>query len=508
MKPISVIAISFFFSAWGDRLWNFAVGLYLVKLTPDSLQLAAIYGLVLTASSILFSPVVGDRIDHSNRLKAVRILLVLQNVFVIFCALCILLYLYRITSDHRVLMVMQGLIILLGSMANLAGVGEKISITKDWVVVICRLDKDMLANANALLRRIDLSVAILAPVGVGLLMTVVSDLAGIIFICSWNVLTVFAEYFLLLHVYRNDPDLPQKANVDVREDVIVNNTGNDSLGENAVSMRSFKTPSTNLNFLHRFKAIVSGWKVYHRQQVFLAGFALAWLYLTVLGFNAITTSYAYSQGLKEVYVSICFGLGSLLGIAGTYLFPLIRNRIGLPKTGLVGNILQVSMLSMCVVSIWLPGSPSSLTNNQHSKRLNNTVTPARNLTRLHSYKVQSISLDIQGSPANVTTEADDEINNISILVFMAGIILSRSGLWIADLTITQLQQENVPEEERGTVGGVQYAFNSFFDLLHYVVTICLPYPKQFWILIFMSVFAVLSSSLTYIVFIILSKIEH
>ena len=47
---------------------------------------------------------------------------------------------------------------------------------------------------------------------------------------------------------------------------------------------------------------------------------------------------------------------------------------------------------------------------------------------------------------------------ISISLIVAGIILSRFGLWLSDLTISQLQQENVPEEERGIVGAMQKSF--------------------------------------------------
>ena len=106
-KLVRIIAISFFFSTWGDRLWNFAVALYLIKLTPGSLQLAAIYGLVQMASTILFSPLVGDWIDRRNRLYGVRVLLVLSNTMVFLCAVCILLYLRRIVEDDDWLQVMQ-----------------------------------------------------------------------------------------------------------------------------------------------------------------------------------------------------------------------------------------------------------------------------------------------------------------------------------------------------------------------------------------------------------------
>ena len=37
----------------------------------------------------------------------------------------------------------------------------------------------------------------------------------------------------------------------------------------------------------------------------------------------------------------------------------------------------------------------------------------------------------------------------SVSVFLIGIILARFGLWIVDLTINQILQENVAENKRG-----------------------------------------------------------
>ena len=53
-------------------MWHFAIGLYLVELTPGSLRLTAIYQLVSTLSIIIFGPLVGDWVDANPRLKGTR----------------------------------------------------------------------------------------------------------------------------------------------------------------------------------------------------------------------------------------------------------------------------------------------------------------------------------------------------------------------------------------------------------------------------------------------------
>ena len=232
VEPRHFIYYSAFLSFWGDRMWSFAVGLYLVQITPGSLQLSAIYGLVLSFSAIVFSPIVGEWIDKNGRLKVVRILLLLQNTLVILCALVILLYIKEVSSNHHVLLLFKSLIIIAGSSANIAGQGQKIAIGKDWVVVISKGSKDLLSTTNAMVRRIDLTVALLAPVAVGLLMSLVSSMAGIIFICSWNVVSMTGEYLLLLKVYRQVPELATKKTLNDNGDLVVSSEEKDQKSSN------------------------------------------------------------------------------------------------------------------------------------------------------------------------------------------------------------------------------------------------------------------------------------
>ena len=50
-------------------MWMFAVGLYLVELTPNSLRLAAIYGLAVSFTMVLFGSTIGHWVDANSRLK-------------------------------------------------------------------------------------------------------------------------------------------------------------------------------------------------------------------------------------------------------------------------------------------------------------------------------------------------------------------------------------------------------------------------------------------------------
>ena len=47
----------------------------------------------------------------------------------------------------------------------------------------------------------------------------------------------------------------------------------------------------------------------------------------------------------------------VVGVLGSISFPFLRKKLGLTRTGLVGMCLLVIMTSMCLVSIWVEGSP-------------------------------------------------------------------------------------------------------------------------------------------------------
>lgn len=70
-----VLHIELLSNDWLDscRMWEFAVGLFMLQVYPDSLLLVAIYGLVEAASVATLGVLVGEFVDKCPRLR-VRIL--------------------------------------------------------------------------------------------------------------------------------------------------------------------------------------------------------------------------------------------------------------------------------------------------------------------------------------------------------------------------------------------------------------------------------------------------
>lgn len=70
-------------------------------------------------------------------------------------------------------------------------------------------------------------------------------------------------------------------------------------------------------------------------------------------------------------------------------------------------------------------------------------------------------------------------NGTSLAMLIGGTCLSRVGLWVFDMTVTQMMQLGVPEAVRGVVGGVQESLYSGFGLFTFLLGIVFPDPRDF-----------------------------
>ncbi len=68
----------------------------------------------------------------------------------------------------------------------------------------------------------------------------------------------------------------------------------------------------------------------------------------------------------------------------------------------------------------------------------------------------------------------------------AVIILECIGVWLSDLTVTQTFQEEVEENQRGIVNGVQESLNKIMELTKFGLVILFPSPETFGYLIILS----------------------
>ena len=67
---------------------------------------------------------------------------------------------------------------------------------------------------------------------------------------------------------------------------------------------------------------------------------------------------------------------------------------------------------------------------------------------------------------------------LDVFCFLAGITLSRAGLWIADLAINQLIQTET--NNPAVIGGVQNSINILFQLIKFSLVMVFARISQFW----------------------------
>ncbi|CAK9294919.1 unnamed protein product [Gordionus sp. m RMFG-2023] len=652
-------------TSWGNRMWRFSVGLFLVQMTK-SLRLTAIYGFSSSVTILIFGAIIGKWIDRNPRFKVAKLALFFQNGLLSFCATIFAIAFmfsrkYEKFNGPNIDYVLMFLILVSAVLADVAGMVSQIVIGKDWVVIIARENNLNLARLNATLKRIDLLTNILTPLFVGQILNLVSFLTGASIVAGWNIVSMVFEYVLLHKIYYAVPRLAFKTNIAVDElppqDVAVNGVplvkrvgdekkieeghdmtteiskkhdevkpkglrkkdGSEIVGKNGKNseeiistvekndpqvisssklyndlslkkngedfvkeplidksqtksndvIKDFQKPeqlkdpnltsttdveqieiqpkknnTKKIDFLRQFKDSVDGWKLYMGQKVKYAGFSLALLYLTVIGFDSITVGYAYSLHVSEAVLGCMIALGALTGIIGTFIYPVMKNRYGSITSGIFAIMLQLSCLVFCLVSIWLPGSPwkpgfifqdlkesfaksSDLKNSSNEFKLipKHTFEGVPELDFPH----QNHELDVNFNPLNIPDGKERNLSNrrsilaektdnfqlyrmerslkineskillknnkkyLHIGVFLFGIVASRIGLWMIDLTINQIMQESVVESQKGVIMGVQHSLTMIFEIIKYSAVILLPKPQTFGWLVILSFCSICAS---------------
>uniref|UniRef100_A0A672GFV5 Solute carrier family 40 member n=1 Tax=Salarias fasciatus TaxID=181472 RepID=A0A672GFV5_SALFA len=495
--PKFLIYVSGALSMWGDRMWHFAISVFLIELYGRNLLLTAVFGLVVAGSVLLLGALIGDWVDRNPRNKVAHASLFIQNISVTVCSIVLMLvfsYKQKIEQiwDGWLTVVCYTVVIILADVANLASTALTIAIQRDWIVVITGYNRGHLAGMNATMRRIDQVTNILAPLAVGQVMTLASNVVGCGFILGWNLVSLIVEFFFLSRVYRIVPALSVKPPmVEVDQAFLQSSTARpQSLTEGNCNSRVHLKEIANLPLcFRRFRWLVStckdGWRAYYRQPVFLAGMGLAFLYTTVLGFDCITTGYAYTQGISGSLLSLLMGVSAITGLMGTVMFTRLRKTYGLVNTGIISSCIHLSCLLLCVCSVFAPGSPMDL-----SLLINQPLLPDR--SSIH-WTNNTVLFD--NVPSGTAPES-----YISIILLFLGVITARIGLWSFDLTVTQLLQENICESERGVVNGVQSSMNYLMDLLHFIMVISAPQPHHFGILVIISVLFITTGHTMYFLY--------
>lgn len=433
-----------FLARWSARMWEFSVGLYMINVWPDSLLLAAAYGVVESASTALFGPLVGQWVDKLTYVKVLQLWSLSQNISFMVAGgsvIALLVYEDMISTNFMVFFLLILFINVSGAVGVLSTLSGTILIEREWVVVISEGHAPgVLTKMNSIIRRIDLVCKLFAPVAMGFIISFVSLTASAMALAIWNIASVFLQYWLLMFVYNSIPDLRESSQkrilryepVDTEESASQQEDERSTLSDNVDSEISRHGPVRRRIEQISRAPYVRAWKVYLEQDVVLAGVSLSLLYFTILSFGTLMTATLEWEGIPAYIIGIARGVSAIIGIAATFLYPVLESQIATLRTGLWSIWLQWTCLLLCLASIW----------------------------------------------------ATNKV--VAAYMLMAGVAASRLGLWTFDLSVIQQMQDHVPESDRCVVGGVQNSLQSALDLATYVMGMVISNPQEFWKLIIMS----------------------
>jgi iron-regulated transporter 1 len=413
-------------TAWSLRMWEFAAALLLMYVKPNSLALPSALQLTIGLTSALGSTSMGTLVDRLPRLAAARRSLLFNKLSFAAAAICVYIVLIHwgvasrdvldtagganagtattvaaattaVGDDGRpeetasFWLLVVGMM-LLTAVGHLAYAANRLSVEKDWVLTLLQDDMAHIARANAVLRRIDLSCKLLAPMAAGFVMTFAGPKTGALTIALWNLISTLPELHLLQRMYSNFPALHQSRAQD----------GDDAL-------TSAQPKGLCARMAEPATVLYQGWRTYAAQITLRPGLALALLYGSMLGMGPVMTAYAYSRGMTEATLGGLRGVGAVFGITATFIFAPLQGRVGLARTGLFAIWAQLATLVLCLVSAALA---QPWFGDCHSLREDSEAFHACHRSRA-----------------------------LELGLLMSGTILARMGLWLFDLTVSQLLQQ-------------------------------------------------------------------
>ncbi|KAK4100332.1 hypothetical protein N658DRAFT_508048 [Parathielavia hyrcaniae] len=446
--------VSHFLSTWNSRVFEFGAVLYLAQIFPGTLLLMSVYALTRGLAAILFAPVVGQYVDTGNRLQVVRVSIVSQRLVV--AASCGIFYglAVGLPLGHGGDTGMLVLLCFLACIEKLASIMNMVAVEKDWVsilnltrsqeppfmtfqvVVVAAKNHPALMTMNAQMRRIDLFCNLFGPLSIAMVdgfSTKVSILVNL----AMNVASVVVEYFAIARVYNEVPQLREPKGGQHPGPVDMH-TGRIGLWR-LIQGLSSKT--------------AEDFRVYFRHRAFLASFAGALLYFTVLSFASQMVTYLLSVGYSAAQVGLARTLSVAFEVLSTWVAPWLMGRVGPVRAGLWLSSWQLTTLVAGATLFWM----------------------------------------FNDRPV------------VSASSLMAGTILSRLGLRGFDLCVQIIVQEEVEAEMRGAFSSVEAAWQNAFELLSFASTIVFSRPEQFKWPSLISVAAVASAWAAYTVFVYIRR---
>lgn len=195
--------------SFASRMWEIGTTFFVGNYTQNSLQIAALVGLMSSVIVFAFSSSIGAWFDSNNRLYAVKVVLSIKMLSVAVT--------YLLCSDIFALSslkMIQGLFVylipILCAVANVSFSMLTMIIEKDWIVTMADGNSEWLATTNAHMTQIDMVCATVAPAIVGFLFSFFNDAYISLSLLGMNIVAWWLLFGYLKQLYFTWPALATK----------------------------------------------------------------------------------------------------------------------------------------------------------------------------------------------------------------------------------------------------------------------------------------------------------
>ena len=373
--------ISHLLSTWNSRVFEFGAVLLLAHIVPDTLLPASLYALVRAASAICLSPMVGRYVDRGDRLKVARRSIVGQRAAVLLS--CPAFWLLGIAPIFALSGRFNPMPLLSFGILSVLACVEKVYSIMNLIAIERDWVVVIAENSSCELEALNAQMRRidLACKLLGPLMIALIDAVSFVLvlevILGMNVLSLLIEYFAIADVYKMVPALRFKE------------LASTSPADSAAVFQDIpvyrRIPAFSIS---KAQAMYKELSDYSRHAAFLPSFALCLLYLTVLSFSGQMVTYLLSVNITPLQIGLLRTASTAVELSATWLTPIAMKRIGTLRSGLWFINWQLCCLIGAVSSFWLIDKPI-----------------------------------------------------VAALILVAGMILSRVGLWGFDLCVQIIVQE-------------------------------------------------------------------
>eukprot|EP00262_Sarcandra_glabra_P003893 TRINITY_DN1473_c0_g1_i2.p1 TRINITY_DN1473_c0_g1~~TRINITY_DN1473_c0_g1_i2.p1 ORF type:complete len:570 (+),score=72.03 TRINITY_DN1473_c0_g1_i2:345-2054(+) len=532
---IIYLYVGHFLARWGARMWEFSVALYMISVWPNSLLFAAIYGVVESASTALFGPIIGQWVGRFSYIKVLFLWLFTQNFSFMVAGgtvTALLVYHSLKSTDFVAFVALVSLVNISGAVGVLSSLVGTILIEREWLVVMSNgQPPEVLTKMNSVIRRIDLTCKLLAPVFSGFIISFISMKASAVILALWNTISVWLQYWLLISVYKGIPALSER---NIRRSHSLESSSNSQVTEShqESALEEKERDNSQVNESHDGGALEG--KEHDNPQVLLISVYkgspalsesnIRQSHLLESSSNSQVTESNDESALEEKerensQVTVSRGESASEEKEGGWKSSMIKRlsnffctdawvvyskqEVVLPGVALA--LLYFTVLSfgtLMTAALEWKGIPAFIIGLARGISaivgISATFLYPIVHSRISSLRTGLWSIWIQWWFLLVCVASVWVRNDyISAWMLMGGVATSRLGLWMFDLAVTQQMQDQVPESDRWVVGGVQSSLQSILDLMTYIIGIIISNPKDFGELTIISFSSVTLAAMLY-----------